>query len=47
MFGDPAEMTGGANRALLQLAQTDLDCALKDSDEKLGEGFGAKMHWYT
>ena len=39
-------MEGGINRGLLQLAQSDLDCALEGADEKLQQGFGAKMHFY-
>ena len=30
----------------MHLAQSDLDCALAGADEKLGDGFGAKMHFY-
>ena len=44
--GDLGVFVGGINRANLQLAQSDLDCALKGADEKLGKGFGAKMHFY-
>ena len=37
---------GGINRGNLQIAQSDLDCALAGASEKLGDGFGARMHWY-
>ena len=30
----------------MKLAQSDLECALKGADEKLGDGFGARMNWY-
>jgi hypothetical protein len=30
----------------LKLAQSDLECALAGADEKLGDGFGARMNWY-
>ena len=46
MTGDWGLTIGGINRANLQFAQSDLDCALAGADEKLGDGFGAKMHWY-
>jgi hypothetical protein len=44
--GDVGVMMGGINRGFLHLAQSDLDCALAGADEKLGDGFGAKMHFY-
>ena len=46
LIGDPAVIAGGVNRGALQLAQSDLDCALEGADEKLQDGFGAKMHFY-
>lgn len=44
--GDVGVMVGGINRGFLHLAQSDLDCALAGADEKFGDGFGAKMHFY-
>ena len=46
LTGDMGVIVGGINRGNLQLAQSDLDCALAGADEKLGDGFGARMHWY-